>query len=278
MKQALLIAAAVAGVLAPALARAQSGPFPPKSYDTRPPVLARVDVEERLGFPLPRDLTFTDENGKALTTKDLFSDGKPVVMILSYYKCPMLCELVWQGAVESMKQIDLDLGKDYRAVTVSFDKRDRAFDAQRKQATVLAALEERDVEPHWPFLVAEEDTILRLTNSVGYGFAWDQQTEQYAHPAVVIVFTAKGEVSRYLYGIQYKPRDLKLALIEAGQGKTGSFADKLIMSCFRYDPASRRYGVYIFGILRIGSVVTVLGLGTYLFFLWRRDRRERSQT
>lgn len=276
MKNVLLIVTALAALAG--TAHAQSGPLPPPSYSPLPAAMQTVDVEERLGFPLPRDLTFTDESGNKITTNDLFGDDRPVVMILSYYKCPMLCELVWQGAVQSMKEIDLDLGKDYRAVTVSFDKRDRAFDAQRKQATVFAALDQGSVEKSWPFLVADEDTIRRLTTAVGYGFAWDEQTEQYAHPAVVIVFTAKGEVSRYLYGIQYKPRDLKLALVEAGQGKTGSFADKLIMSCFRYDPASRRYGVYIFGILRIGSAICVLGLGTYLFFLWRRDRRERSQT
>jgi protein SCO1/2 len=259
------------------VAAAQSGPLPPPSVSPLPPAARAVDIEEHLGLPLPSDLQFTDETGARIALSSQFQDGKPVVLVMTYFHCPMLCSLVLEGTVESMKQLGWKLGDEYRALTVSFDPRDQAPAAGRKQQATLEALGQPDAAAHWKFLVGDEANVRRLTAALGYGYAWDQQTAQYAHAAVIFVLTPDGRIARYLYGIDYAPRDLKLALLEASDGRTGSFVDKILMTCFRYDPASRRYGVYIFGILKIGSVAILIVLTVFLARLWARDRRRQSE-
>jgi protein SCO1 len=256
------------------LARAQSGPFPPPTTRPLPEALREVDIDEKLGMPIPGDLTFTDETGKKVRLGDLFRSDKPIVLVLAYYHCPMLCDLVLEGTVVALKRNSFKIGKSFSAVTISFDPRDRAHHAAAKKDTVIHALGQPGAAEHWPFLVGDEATVKRLTDAVGYRATYDAATDQYGHPAAILILTPDGRVSRYLYGITYADRDVRFSLIEASGGKIGSITDRIIMSCFRYDPASRRYGVYIFGFLRIGSGVVLAAVAALILTLLRRERRK----
>jgi protein SCO1/2 len=244
-------------VCAPAAALAQT---------TAPPILAKADVEERLGAPVPLELTFRDEDGRPVALRTV-AGGAPIVLVLAYYRCPMLCGLVLEGVRKALAKIDLE---GHRLVTVSFDPADTPDEARAARDRVGA--------PNSAFLVGDPVTIERLTQAVGFRYAWDPDTRQFAHPAVVMVLTGDGRLSRYLYGIEPAPRDLRLALLEAGEGKIGSFVDRVLLTCYRWDPAARRYGPAIQGFIRIGSLVIFVAVAAGMAVLWRRDRRRQAGT
>jgi protein SCO1/2 len=238
----------------------------------------QADVTEHLGDQLPLDLRFTDSTGHPVVLRQLFDGVHPVLLVLAYYECPQLCSLVLDGAVAAMRQLDTwgwKLGPRYRVVTISFDATERIDQAARKQASVVGALG-TSLEA-WPFLVGNDANVRALTDHLGFKFLRDPRTGNIAHAAVVFVLTPDGKISRYLYGTDYAPRDLKLALLEASDGKTGSFGDKILLRCFHYDPASRRYGLFISRFMKIGGLVIlalalVLGRG-----LWRHERRRARE-
>jgi len=243
-------------------------PTPPR------PVL-EADIEERLGHRVDPSLAFTDADGRTVHLGDRGSGGQPVVLVLAYYRCPMLCGLVLHGVVEGMKKLDWQLGREYRAVTVSFDPRDTPAAAEQKQASALAGLGRPAVRGgDWPFLVGQESSIRALAEAVGFRYAYDARTDQYAHPAAAIILTPDGRVSRYLYGVTFSARDLRLALLEAGEGKIGTIVDRLILTCYRYDPATRAYGPFIVGFMRIGGVVILLVVLGLVLVLLRAERRQ----
>jgi protein SCO1/2 len=239
-----------------------------------PPELEGVAVTEHLGRRVPLELEFSDASERRVRLGDFFGDGKPVVLVLSYYQCPMLCGLVLGGAAQAMRALDWRLGRDYRAVTISFDPRDGWQEAGRKQAAVLDAAGVPDQTRAWPFLTDGDGSARLLAQALGFGYRWDHSTEQFAHPAVIFVLTPDGRVSRYLYGVEYAPRQLKLALLEAGQGKTGTFLDRVLMACYRWDPATRRYGVFVVGFLRAGAGLVLLTLIALVVTLVRAERRK----
>jgi protein SCO1/2 len=209
--------------------------------------------------------------GRPVTVGEALPGDKPAVVVLAYYRCPMLCGLVLQGLVAGLKGVGLRLGQDYRVLTVSFDPRDTPGAARRKRESVLAGLGGAASDPRaWPFVVGAEPSIRALAGELGIRYAYDPRTDQYAHPAAAVVLTKEGRISRYLYGVEYAPRDLRLALVEAGQGRTGTIVDRVLLTCYRYDPASRRYGPFVVGFLRIGGALilaTVILLVATLF--WR---------
>jgi protein SCO1/2 len=216
-----------------------------------------ADVTEHLGARLPLDLAFVDARGQKLALRSLFDGVHPVLLVLAYYECPQLCSLVLDGAVRAMHQLEPEgwtVGRQYRVATISFDATERIDQAARKQASVLATLGHRD-PALWPFLVGDDASVRALTDRLGFGFLRDPQTGALAHPAVAFVLTPDGTIARYLYGIDYPQRDLKLALLEASAGKTGSLRDKVMMRCFRYDPATRRYGLFVARFMEVGGVV-----------------------
>jgi protein SCO1 len=228
-------------------------------------ILEQADVEERLGAPVPLDLAFRDEGGRAVKLRDYA--GKPIVLVLAYYRCPMLCGLVLQGTLKALGKIGLPAG-EYRFVSVSFDPADtpdNARLARDKQGAKDAA-----------FLVGDARSIAALTGAVGFRYVWDDATQQFAHPSIVVVLTGDGRISRYLYGVEPAPRDLRLALLEAGEGKIGSLVDRVILACYRWDPSSRRYGAAIQGFVRIGSFLIFVVVVSGLALLWRRDRRRQQ--
>lgn len=240
-----------------------------------PEAVRAVDVEEQLGGAVPLDLSFTDDEGRAVLLADYFRDGKPVVLVLAYFRCPSLCGLVLHAAAAGLASLESRLGEGYRVLTVSIDPRDRPAMARVRQAEVLQAMNRTEARAAWPFLVGGEPAIHALAGAVGFRYAYDPRSDQYAHPAVLVVLTPSGTVSRYLYGIDFPARDLRLSLAEAGAGRTGSIVDRVLLTCYRYDPATRRYGLYLFGALRLGGLAILFAVGGALALLVARDRRRR---
>ncbi|HEX6838713.1 MAG TPA: SCO family protein [Polyangia bacterium] len=238
--------------------------------------LQDIDIEEHLGAPLPLALPFVDENGHAARLGDYFRDGKPVVLVLAYLRCPSLCDLVLRGVVDSLARQHLALGRDYRALTVSIDPKDTPAGASLKQHSLLQALGDLDAVSSWPFLTGAESSIAPLAARLGFQYAYDPKSDQYAHPACAFVLTPDGRISRYLYGVKFRPLDVRLALDEAARGKIGGIVDRVLLSCFRYDPATRRYGWYVRGILRGGAALTLVIVGGALGLLWRREWQRRG--
>ncbi|HSR98811.1 MAG TPA: SCO family protein [Kofleriaceae bacterium] len=239
-----------------------------------------ADVVERLGARLPLDLTFVDANGQRVPLRSLFDGVHPVLLVLAYYECPQLCSLVLDAAVAAMHSLEqqgFQLGPQYRVATISFDATERIDQAARKQASVLSKLGHGTAAP-WPFLIGDADSVRTLTQRLGFSFLRDPRTGAIAHAAVVFVLTPEGVISRYLYGIDYPPRDLKLALLEASQGKTGSFGDRVLMRCFEYDPATRRYGLFVSRFMKVGGLLIFLVVLAMLCgFIRYEHRRARSE-
>ncbi|HEY4059034.1 MAG TPA: SCO family protein, partial [Kofleriaceae bacterium] len=224
MTRALLIL-----LLACSVVHAEPAP-PPGS----PAWAESADVTEHLGKTIPLDLVLTDSAGKKVPLRSLFDGTHPVLLVLAYYECPQLCSLVLDGASRAMRQLEgwgWSLGSRYRVVTISFDENERPEQAARKQASMLSAIGRRDPDA-WPFLVGDSPSISALTEALGFHFLRDPRTGTLAHTAVVFVLSPTGVISRYLYGIDYAARDLKLALLEASDGKTGSVGDKILLRCF----------------------------------------------
>jgi protein SCO1/2 len=242
------------------------------------PVAAEVDVssasiEQRMGRSVRTELPFVDMDGRSLRLSDVIRGDKPVILMLAYYRCPTLCNAVLRGMARGLGALSLTPGKDYRAVTVSFDPRDTPEAAGKKRGSALAALGRAMERDDWPFLVGGEDAARALAEDLGFRYAYDPSTDQYAHPAVLFVLTADGRISRALDGVDPSPRDLRLALIEAGEGRIGSLLDRVLITCYRYDPASRRYGPTVLGALRLGGIGVLSAMGVLIVILWRVERR-----
>jgi len=235
--------------------------------------LGKIDVEEHLGDTIPLDLSFTDETGAPVKLGDFFHEGRPVVLVLGYYECPMLCNLVFNGLVDGVRQLDWRPGEQFRVVTVSIDPSETPQLAQAKKTNYLAALGEGITDSAWKFMVGKDDQIKALADAVGFKYFHDAARDEYAHPAVVFLLTQDGVVSRYLYGIEFNRSDLKLGLLEASEGKLGTTIDRLILYCFHYDPDEESYVVAAGNVMKLGGGVTLLGLGTLLALLWLSDRR-----
>jgi protein SCO1/2 len=234
-----------------------------------------ADVVEHLGARLPLDLGFVDARGQRVPLRSLFDGVHPVLLVLAYYECPQLCSLVLDGAAAAMRALDRQgwkLGQQYRVATVSFDASERIDQAARKQASVLAKLGGGQPE-QWPFLIGDADSVRALTRRLGFSFLRDPRTSALAHAAVVFALTPEGVISRYLYGIEYPPRDLKLALLEASEGRTGSFGDRVLMRCFQYDPATRRYGLFVARFMQLGGFLIFLVVLVMLRGFMRHEQR-----
>lgn len=236
-----------------------------------------IDVIEHLGEKIPLDIVLSDNQGRVSTLGEYFGKERPVILSLVYYECPMLCSLVSQGLVRSMRSIDLELGRDYDAVTVSFDPGDTVQAAATKRTGYLEALDRHDSEAIWPFFVAKPEAIQRLTDAVGFKYVPVPGSRDLAHAAVIFVLSPDGTLSRYLYGVEYSPRDLRLALVEASAGKVGTTLDRVLLRCYRYDPATRRYALFISTYLRMGGVVILLVAGGLLYRMWRRELRANTE-
>ncbi len=249
----------------------QKQPVPAGENPAANAVLEKVDFEQFLGRQIPLDLRFRDEQGAEVTLGQYFQD-RPVILSLTYYECPMLCSIVLNGLTSALRALPFDLGKEFVAVNVSFNPRETPEEASTKKAKYLAEYRRPGAEAGWHFLTGEEDSIRRLTEAVGFRYAWDERSQQYAHAAGIVLLTPQGKIARYFYGVEFAPRDLRFGLIEASQGKIGSPVDKLLLFCFHYDPATGTYSAWVLNAIRAGGVLTLLGLGLFLLVSSRGRR------
>ncbi|HEV8608783.1 MAG TPA: SCO family protein [Thermoanaerobaculia bacterium] len=250
--------------------------FAQATPDGRPSILRNVAIEQHLDRPLPLDLRFRDEAGRAVRLGEYFGK-RPVVLVLAYYDCPMLCTQVLNGLLAAMRVLSFDAGREYEVVTVSFDPRDDPSDARAKKEPYVAKYGRAGAAAGWHFLTGEPAAIAGLAEAVGFRYAWGERQEQFAHASAIYVATPDGRLSRYFYGIEYAPRDLRLALVEASRGKIGTPVDQLLLYCYHYDPAAGRYGAVVMNMVRVAGVAFVLVLSAFLFLMWRRERRRLSQ-
>jgi protein SCO1/2 len=240
-----------------------------------PAELREVGITEHLDAKLPLDVEFTDELGNTVRLGDYFDGDRPVVLTLNYYRCPMLCGLQLNGVVEGLTQVDWTIGNEFEMVTVSIDPLETPALAREKKQNYVKWYDRPAAGSGWHFLTGREHDIQRLSETVGFRYRYDAESDQYAHAAAIFVCTPEGRVARYLYGIEYPPRDLRLALLEAAEGDIGNALDQLILFCYHYDPSNRRYAPVAMNIMRLGGSATALILGLSLGMLWIRDARRR---
>lgn len=232
---------------------------------------ARAGLEQRLNAQVPLDAVFRDEHGKAVALGSFFH-GKPVVFALAYYECPSLCTLVLNGLLQTAQELKFDAGKDYEIVVLSFDPRERPALAAAKKQTYLQRYGRSGGTDGWHFLTGNEEAIDAVAKSVGYRFAYDETTRQFVHPSAIMVLTPAGKVSRYFPGIEYPPRAVRLALIEASEERIGSLADQIFLLCFHYNPATGKYGLLISRMIQCAGIGTAAALAAYIIAMLRRER------
>ena len=241
-----------------------------------PPQFKDVTFAQQLGKKLPLDLHFTDETGRDVALGEYFG-SRPVVLAFVYYQCPMLCTQVMNGISSALKVLTFAPGKDFDIVLVSFDPRDTPEAANAKKRAHLDHWAARGTANGWHFLTGTEASIRQATAAAGFTYQWDAQTNQFAHVSGLLVATADGTLSRYFYGVEYSPRDLRLALIESGNGKVGSVVDELLLYCFQYDPSHGRYGAVFMNIMRLASALTVCFIGGFILLMRRREMRSAAE-
>jgi protein SCO1/2 len=239
---------------------------------TTPAILSKVGITQNLNSRIPPDLLFRDETGKSVRIGDFFG-RKPIVLSLVYFDCPALCTEVLNGELRTMKAISLDLGKDFDAVTVSFEPKDTPALAKAKRDVYAGQYGRPEAADHWHFLTGEQQSIDALTNVVGFHYAYDSSIRQYAHAAAILVLTPDGRIDRYFYGVIYPARDVRLGLVEASEGKIGTLTDHALLYCYQYDPMTGKYGVVVMNVLRAAGGLTVLLLGIFMTVMFLRERK-----
>jgi protein SCO1/2 len=238
--------------------------------NTRPPRLENVGIEQRLDAQLPPDLIFRDETGKAVKLGDYFG-RKPLILNLVYYNCTMLCGEALAGLSSAMRLIKFDVGNEFDVVTVSFDPRETPEMAAAKKADYVKRYGRPGAAGGWHFLTGQPESINALTRAVGFQYQYDAKTNQYAHATAIMVLTPQGRISRYFYGVDFPPKDLRMGLVEASQGKIGNAVDAVLLYCYHYNPETGKYGAMVGNILRMAGAATILLLGGLFFILWRLD-------
>jgi protein SCO1/2 len=239
-------------------------------------LLKQVAFEQNLDAQLPLDTPLVDESGRAVKLGDYFGK-KPVVLLFVYYECPMLCTLELNGLVRNLKVLSMSAGNEFEIVTVSIDPTETATLASVKKAGYIKRYNRTGAEAGWHFLTGNETSIKRLTGVVGFKYAFDPKSKQYAHPAGLMVVTPQGRLARYIYGVDFPASSLRWSLIEASAGKIGSPVDKILLMCFHYDPSTGRYNFAVMTAIRFFAVVTLMCLGTFMLVMFRRDRRKAAE-
>jgi protein SCO1 len=242
---------------------------PPASV--RPPYLENVGIEQHLDAQVPPDLAFVDESGHPVKMGDYFG-RKPVILNLVYYTCPMLCGETLAGLTGAMRLVKFDVGKEYDVVTVSFNPHETPEMAAAKKQDYLKRYGRANAASGWHFLTGSPDSINALTKTVGFQYQYDPRINQYAHATAIMVLTAQGHISRYFYGVDFPPKDLRMGLVEASEGKIGNAVDQVLLYCYHYDPATGKYGAVVTNMLRLGAGVTIVLLGGLLLILFRLEK------
>jgi protein SCO1 len=240
-----------------------------------PKELEGVGVDEKLGASLPRGLAFVDDTGAAVTLGTYLGRGKPAILTLNYYECPMLCTLQLNGLVDALRELDWAPGRDFEIVTVSINPLETPRLAAAKKKSYLESLGRPGAEAGWHFLTGRQPEIAALADAVGFRYRYNEERKEYTHASVLTMLTPDARVARYLYGVMLEPKTVRLGLTEAGQGHLGSTGDRFLLMCFHYDADAGRYVVAAGRLMRLGGGCTALVLGVWLGGWWWRERRRR---
>ncbi len=245
-----------------------------QSQNQKPRVLVDVGIDQKLNDQVPLNLTFRDEAGRTVQLNEYFGE-KPVILALVYYECPMLCTQVLNGLLTSLKGVPLDVGKQFNVVTVSINPRESSGLAANKKRVYVGLYGRPGATEGWHFLTGDDAPIKALAQSVGFRYAYDKDSDQFAHATGIMVLTPKGKISRYFYGIDYAARDLRLSLVEASNNKIGSPVDQILLFCYHYDPTTGKYGLVVANVMRLAALATILIMGTFLLTMFRRERQTK---
>jgi protein SCO1/2 len=237
----------------------------------KPEVLKNVGLDQKLNAQVPLDLTFKDEHGATVSLGQLLQ-GKPAILTMVYYKCPMLCTEVLNATLNTLKEVPLEIGKDFSVITVSFDPSEKPVLAEAKQIMYTGLYGRHGAVHGWHFLTGDEDQIQKLAAAVGFRFVYDKESSQFAHASGIMVMTPEGRLSRYFYGLSYPPRDVRLALVEAGEGKIGTTVDAILLFCFHYDPVTGKYAMTILNIVRGVGALSAAAIALGIFIFLRREK------
>ena len=287
MKRRQLVALTVAALLVAAVRNAAALPgmneFVPGQEQQRagdaPAPLQGVGIRQRLGESVPMDLTFKDEDGHDVRLGDYFGKKKPVVMVMAYYECPMLCTLVLNGMVKAFRPLNLDMGSDFDVITISINPKETPELAREKKDSYLKSYNRAGAAAGWHFLTGQEPAIHAITDALGFSYRFLPTTGEFAHAAGIMVLTPEGRISHYFYGVEFSARDLRMALVDAGGGKIGNLVDEMMLYCFRYDPTLGKYSVQALNVVRLGGVITVLALAGFIITSRIREaRRNRARS
>ena len=238
---------------------------------SRPIPLRDVEFDQKLNSQVPLDLSFTDERGIAVQLRQ-YLNGKPIILNFVYYKCRDLCPLLLDGVVRTLRAISFNIGEEFNVLTVSIDPRDNAALAAAQKKDFLGRYGRPGSERGWHFLTGEDSAIRKLAEAVGFHYSFDPKTGEFAHATGIVLLTPAGKTSRYFYGIEFSPRDLRLGLVEASEGKIGTPIDQLLLFCYHYDPVTGKYGPFVTNLVRLGGVITVIALGAFILWMLRRER------
>jgi protein SCO1/2 len=235
----------------------------------------RVAFDQHLDAQVPLDLILRDEQGRPVRLGDLLV-GRPAILALVYYECPMLCNEVLNSLLRSLNALAFDAGKEFNVITVSIDPGESPELAGRKKAMYLKRYGRKGADQGWRFLTGSEASVRRLADVIGFRYVYDPKTDQYAHPAGITILTPGGRIARYFYGVSFPARDLQFGLMEAASGKIGSPVQKVLLMCFHYDPRTGKYNLAIMSAIRFLGIATVATLGTFIVVMLWRDRRMAS--
>ncbi|MDW8104777.1 MAG: SCO family protein [Armatimonadota bacterium] len=248
---------------------------PDPRRETNVELVRDVSIEQKLNEQVPLNLTFRDETGRTVQLKEYFGD-KPVLLTLVYYECPSLCGLVLQGLLKSLRVLNYTPGDQFQIVTVSISPSETPELAAAKKEAFLKEYGRMDAAAGWHWLTGDEKNIRALADAVGFRYVYDPKTKQYAHAAGIMLLTPTGKISRYFYGIEYSPRDLRMGIMDASQGKVGSLVEKVILFCYQYDPTTGKYGLVVVRLIQLGGLLTLAILGGFIGIMFYRERRARG--
>lgn len=251
-------------LLFPAIVSAQLNQLPAE--------FENVDVVEKTGTMIPKDLVFATENGDSVTIGSLLQSGKPVILNPVYFECPLLCTLVLNGLTDGMREMDLEPGRDFIVITYSINPSETPDLAYKKKQSHLEMLGKPVDASGWHFLTGSKTSIDALTSATGFGYRWDEASQQYAHAASIMFLSPSGVLTRYLYGLEYSAFDLSKALNEAADGMIGSQIDRIMMFCYTYDPTLRSYVPHALNMMKIGGILTMIFLGGFLGIMWSKEK------
>ncbi len=240
-----------------------------------PPALLDVGIDDHLEGNIPLDANFRDEDGRDIRLSNYFHGTKPVLFNFAYYRCPMLCNLVLAGMVDGIKKMSWTPGKEFEVVTISMDPKEGPEQARAKKKTHIEALGRPEAALGWHFLTGKQAEITRVAEAIGFNYRYNKGTDEFSHTAAIFALSPQGKICRYLYGVQYPPNDLRLALLDASEGKALSIGDKLLTFCYHYDPNAKGYVLFAQNFMRAGGVAVLLILMTLLGGLWFRESRKR---